>query len=594
MFKMVLGLGLLLTVAEAAPISSEGRLRASRTVGQPYWYDAYAPCHGEPCVDYWFVNAGFDVGFCRPVPNCNPERWLADRGIVAPQDCQGSFTEWSTCDCPTCADGDPERMETRTFSQTRPATDGGQPCEAAHGQVQTRECPRDPFTRWEGSWTEMSQSAGAYTFAEVYQEKKTFRSQSRYLERNNIRASNTNSFNWNVCASANIGFGISADACAGGEQSTTLGEEQSTAWESIFSQTATALQSRSLQRTWTCDGRTYQYVLKGRTASGRDVEVTTEQLTCFKSTSRLYNGRPECATAVTSADRVPLQCADVQASGPVPVPPGDCSVDVQDSDHHDNANADYSGSRCACSRTRYPHLAENQVCSQNRVYNCLHGGPEPGETWGNCMPNVGECGPGSQTQFVRVLGHSTTGEVCGQESRQCDVPCVTPAPTPPPTPMPNHTPMLGPGRAGETIALYSEHVQRFAQLNANGRLTLTPKMAADGLQAWHTWERFEVVDGGQGQVALYSNAHWRFVQMTASGEMRWSLWWIAFFKQFLPADWSWERFEAVQAGPSLIALYNSEHGRFVQINSNGEVGATAPTAKDVLPGPQALFRVVSL
>merc|ERR1719247_3138192 len=250
--------------------------------------------------------AWFDVGICTAVSNCNPDRWLADKGIVAPQDCQGSFTEWTTCDCPTCADDDPERRETRTFNQTRPATNGGQPCEAAHGQVQTRECPRDPFTRWEGSWTEMSQSAGAYTFAEVYQEQKTFRSQSRYLETNNIRASNTDSRNWNVCTGTGEGgiFGISVNACAGREQSTTLEEEQSTAWESIFSQTATALQSRSLQRTWTCDGRTYQYVLKGRTASGREVEVTTEQLTCFKSTSRLYNGRPECATAVTSADRV--------------------------------------------------------------------------------------------------------------------------------------------------------------------------------------------------------------------------------------------------------------------------------------------------
>lgn len=361
--------------------------------------------------------AWFDVGICTAVSNCDPDRWLADKGIVA---CQGSFTEWTTCDCPTCADDDPERRETRTFSQTRPATNGGQPCEATHGQVQTRECPRDPFTRWEGSWTEMSQSAGAYTFAEVYQEQKTFRSQSRYLETNNIRASNTDSRNWNVCTGTGEGgiFGISVNACAGREQSTTLEEEQSTAWESIFSQTATALQSRSLQRTWTCDGRTYQYVLKGRTASGREVEVTTEQLTCFKSTSRLYNGRPECATAVTSADRVPLQCADVSASGPVPVPPGDCSVDVQDSDHHDNANAEHSGSRCACSRTRYPHLAENQVCSQDRVYDCLHGAPEPGETWGDCMPNVGECGPGSQTQFVRVLGHSTTGGVCGHRSRE--------------------------------------------------------------------------------------------------------------------------------------------------------------------------------
>merc|ERR1719473_531207 len=168
---------------------------------------------------------GFDIGICRPVPNCNPDRWLADRGIVAPQGCQGSFTEWTTCDCPTWADGDPERRETRTFSQTRPATNGGQPCEAAHGQVQTRECPRDPFTRWEGSWTEMSQSAGAYTFAEVYQEQKTFRSQSRYLETNNIRASNTDSRNWNVCTGTEI-FGISANACAGREQSTTLEEEQ--------------------------------------------------------------------------------------------------------------------------------------------------------------------------------------------------------------------------------------------------------------------------------------------------------------------------------------------------------------------------------
>merc|ERR1719337_590026 len=88
--------------------------------------------------------AWFDVGICTAVSNCDPDRWLADKGIVA---CQGSFTEWTTCDCPTCADDDPERRETRTFNQTRPATNGGQPCEA------TRHHRRQqPPRAWAGPW----------------------------------------------------------------------------------------------------------------------------------------------------------------------------------------------------------------------------------------------------------------------------------------------------------------------------------------------------------------------------------------------------------------------------------------------------------
>merc|ERR1719353_1932586 len=100
--------------------------------------------------------AWFDVGICTAVSNCNPDRWLADKGIVAPQDCQGSFTEWTTCDCPTCADDDPERRETRTFNQTRPATNparqrtgksrpGNAPATPLlGGRAAGRKCPRVP------------------------------------------------------------------------------------------------------------------------------------------------------------------------------------------------------------------------------------------------------------------------------------------------------------------------------------------------------------------------------------------------------------------------------------------------------------------
>ena len=39
----------------------------------------------------------------------------------------------------------------------------------------------------------------------------------------------------------------------------------------------------------------------------------------------------------------------------------------------------------------------------------------------------------------------------------------------------------------------------------------------------------------------------------------------------MPADWGWERFTVVDAGNGMVALHSRCHNRFVRVDENGEV-----------------------
>ena len=51
----------------------------------------------------------------------------------------------------------------------------------------------------------------------------------------------------------------------------------------------------------------------------------------------------------------------------------------------------------------------------------------------------------------------------------------------------------------------------------------------------------------------------------------------------LPGSWSWERFVVVNAGDGYIALYNQARRKFVRING-GDMDCNGPKAVDQLPG----------
>merc|ERR1719409_1308244 len=95
-----------------------------------------------------------------------------------------------------------------------------------------------------------------------------------------------------------------------------------------------------------------------------------------------------------------------------------------------------------------------------------------------------------------------------------------------------------------------------------------------------TWERFFVVDGGNGLIALWSAIHNRFVRMNANGNMDGS---GHMGRDNLPADWTWERFSVVDGGNGQIALHSAIHNRFVRLNADGNMDTTPPTNRDALP-----------
>merc|ERR1719446_761808 len=126
---------------------------------------------------------------------------------------------------------------------------------------------------------------------------------------------------------------------------------------------------------------------------------------------------------------------------------------------------------------------------------------------------------------------------------------------------------------GAEVALHSTIHNRFMRLHSNGNMDGSGHMAMNDLPADWTWERFWVVDGGNGQIALWSAIHNRFVRMHANGNMDGS---GHMGKDNLPPDWTWERFTVVDAGNGQIALHCPIHNRFVRLNGDGNMDSSPP------------------
>lgn len=130
---------------------------------------------------------------------------------------------------------------------------------------------------------------------------------------------------------------------------------------------------------------------------------------------------------------------------------------------------------------------------------------------------------------------------------------------------------------GSTIALYNVAEQRFIRMSPGDRQTRRPDTCTDmdrsGIRAdpntmpksWN-WEKFKVVDGGNGTVGLYNIVHRRFVRMPPSlGHMDVS---IVLPEPKLPDNYGWERFELVEApdAPGEYGLWHPGHERFVTMS----------------------------
>ncbi len=152
-----------------------------------------------------------------------------------------------------------------------------------------------------------------------------------------------------------------------------------------------------------------------------------------------------------------------------------------------------------------------------------------------------------------------------------------------------------PLEVGSEVLLYNLEHKRLVRMRASdgfadggGQMT---QEAAAAIPADWTWERFRVVDAGQGRVALYSDVSRLFLRTTPSGELDGGqrLDALASRKNWyeLPSSWTWEQFEVVDVGGGAIALYNPSVGRFVRMKApaaDGKVDCDGtPSSSPILP-----------
>ncbi|CAE7036921.1 unnamed protein product [Symbiodinium sp. CCMP2592] len=82
------------------------------------------------------------------------------------------------------------------------------------------------------------------------------------------------------------------------------------------------------------------------------------------------------------------------------------------------------------------------------------------------------------------------------------------------------------------------------------------------------WERFTIVDAGQGRIALHNGVSNCFLKMSDSG--------MVFSphkdQNALPSHWESEFFEVIGVGEGMVALWNKHRKRFVNMSPSGDVG----------------------
>ena len=68
---------------------------------------------------------------------------------------------------------------------------------------------------------------------------------------------------------------------------------------------------------------------------------------------------------------------------------------------------------------------------------------------------------------------------------------------------------------GHFVALYNTHERRFLLMADDGSIGPLDDTSVNpgNLEAFRTWERFEVVDAGDGKIALHCAAHNRFIRI---------------------------------------------------------------------------------
>ncbi|CAE7687129.1 unnamed protein product [Symbiodinium sp. CCMP2456] len=131
---------------------------------------------------------------------------------------------------------------------------------------------------------------------------------------------------------------------------------------------------------------------------------------------------------------------------------------------------------------------------------------------------------------------------------------------------------------GSIIGLYNPHWSRWVRMGGDHGdvVDRSGTTAFEPLPSDWTWEKFAVVDAGDGLIALHSPKWNRFLSLSPEGEVYGSPNRAA---SHLHPGWSWQKFKAVYAGDGMIALHCPVHNRFVSMTDH-TVQATSHRSED--------------
>lgn len=128
---------------------------------------------------------------------------------------------------------------------------------------------------------------------------------------------------------------------------------------------------------------------------------------------------------------------------------------------------------------------------------------------------------------------------------------------------------------GSVVALHSKTNNRFLRMNDNADMDRSAERNVDELPDNWSWERFTVVDAGNGQVALHSAKWNRFVLINKGDALAGN--------PTTELSGSWGRFAVVPAGNGQIALHSPAHNRFLRMTRD-KVDASKGDAGDLPSG----------
>lgn len=151
---------------------------------------------------------------------------------------------------------------------------------------------------------------------------------------------------------------------------------------------------------------------------------------------------------------------------------------------------------------------------------------------------------------------------------------------------------------GQDAALFNCHSKRFIQMRDDKTVGILEDATIhrDNLDSSRTWERFLIVDAGAGSVALFNREHNLFVQMRDGGTLGVLDDPSVHPSISLDSGRTWERFRIVDAGNGKFAFHNDAHNRFIGVYGCSVGAQSGPRDFDKLPSeyewPSERFEIV--